>query len=164
MSELGIDHFINETLAGEAKRNALDFIAYLRADELLFERCLYGFWEDKLYWVVKYKDETICQIFVNGYKEGDWVVWSDDSGSNSFFDFSLDEYIKEVAWKNVGYCGSGGCCRDMGTRKVIFGKAFDNVCLAILRFDNPNAEAVTCLKKMVEVRKADIMNNIQSII
>jgi aminoglycoside 6-adenylyltransferase len=156
MSEQSIEYFINETLAGEARKNAHDFIAYLRADGLSFERCLYGFWEDKLYWVVKYKNEVVCQVFINGYEAGHWVVWSDDSGDNSFSDFPLDEDIKEVVWRNVGFCGGGGCCRDMGTRKVVFGKVFDNVCLTVLRFDNPNAEAVACMKKMVEIRKAKI--------
>ncbi|MCL2189957.1 MAG: hypothetical protein FWC16_13350 [Defluviitaleaceae bacterium] len=161
MSEQSIDYFINETLTREAQKNALNFTAYLRTDGLLFERCLYGFWEDKLYWIVKYKGETVCQIFVNGYEEGGWVVWSDDSGINSFKDFPLDEHTKEIAWMNVGFCGKGGCCNEMGTRQLVFGKEYENVCLAILRFDNPNAEAVACLKKMVEIRKADIVRNIQ---
>jgi len=164
MSEQSIEHFINETLAGEAQRNALNFTAYLRADNLLFERCLYGFWEDKLFWAVKYKGETVCQIFINGYEEGHWVVWSDDSNTNPFSDFPLDEQTKEIAWKNIDFCESGGCCNDnMGKRKVIFGKEFDNVCIAILRFNNPNAEAVECLKKMVQIRKTDILRNVQSI-
>jgi hypothetical protein len=161
MPEQEIEYFISKTLMGEAQNNALGFTAYLRANALLFERCLNGFWEDKLYWVVKYKDETVCQIFVNGYEEGHWVVWSDDSGANPFSDSPLDEQTKEVAWKNVGHCGGGGCCRDTGTRKVIFGKEFDNVCLAILRFDNPNADAVECMKKIVEIRKNDIHENVQ---
>jgi len=161
MPEQGIEYFISKTLMGETQKNALSFTAYLKANVLLFERCLNGFWEDKLYWVVKYKDETVCQIFVNGYEEGNWVVWSDDSGTNPFSNSLLDEQTKEVAWKNVGHCGGGGCCRDVGTRKVIFGKEFDNVCLAILRFDNPNADAVECMKKIVEIRKNDILENVQ---
>ena len=156
-----IEQFINETLTGEAQRNALDFTTYLTESELLFERCLNGFWEDKLYWIVKYKDKTVCQIFINGYEKGDWVVWSDDSGSNPFNEFPLGEHTKDIAWKNVGFCGGGGCCRDMGTRKVIFGKEFDNVCFTTLRFDNPNTEAVDCMKKMVEIRKTDILSNVQ---
>jgi hypothetical protein len=76
----------------------------------------------------------------------------------------LDEQTKKIAWKNIDFCLSGGCCNDnMGKRKVIFGKEFDNVCIAILRFNNPNAEAVECLKKMVEIRKTDILRDVQSI-
>jgi hypothetical protein len=156
--EHNIEHFINETLVGDTQRNALDFTAYLKTGGLLFERNRNGFWEDKLYWTVKYKDKTVCQIYINGYEKGDWVVWSDDSGSNPFRDYPLDEPAKKVAWENVGLCGNGGCCRDRGTRKVIFGKEFDNVCLTVLRFDNPNTEALDCMKKMVEIRKIDINN------
>ena len=63
---------------------------------------------------MKYNDETVCQIFVNGYEKGHWVVWSDDSGSSPFSAFPLDEHTKETIWKNVGFCRNGGCCRDMG--------------------------------------------------
>jgi hypothetical protein len=156
MTELKIEQYITEYLSGGTLANALDFTAFLRAFGMVFERCRNGYWEDKLYWTVKYKNETVFQIFVNGYESGQWVVWSDDSGVNWFANEPLDERAKEIAWANVGFCGKGGCCRDMGTRKIIFGRAFDDVCLTALRFDNPNADAVDCMKKISAIRKSII--------
>ena len=160
MAEKEIENYIGEFLTENSQINALNFSEYLRANEMLFERCRNGYWEDKLYWTVKYKSQTVFQILINGYEEGHWVVWSDDSGSDWFRDFPLDEYIKETAWNNVGFCGKGGCCRNMGTRRMIFGREFDNVCIAALRFNNPGAEALECMKRMSEIRKNDILKNV----
>jgi hypothetical protein len=87
------------------------------------------------------------------------MIWSDDSGKVDWFaDSPLDEHTKEVAWANVDFCGHcGGSCGG-GFHKKIFGKEFDNVCNTTFRFDNPNAEAVECAKRLVELRKNDIQS------
>jgi hypothetical protein len=162
MPEQKIENFIDEVLTRETQKNALELVAYLRASEMLFER-VKGYWENQLYWIIKYKDESVCFILINGFgteeKFAPWTIWSDDSGSNWFEDFSLDEHIKEIAWKNVDICGNCGSC-DGGTHKSIFGKEFNNVCGTTMRFINPDFEAVECVKKMVEIRKNDILKNI----
>ena len=89
-----------------------------------------------------------------------WTIWSDDSDSNWFEDFPLDDHAKEIAWKNVDICGNcGGCDNPGGSRKTIFGKEFNNVCRTTMRFINPDIEALECVKKMVEIRKNDIHGN-----
>lgn len=85
-----------------------------------------------------------------------WIIWSDDSGSDWFSVCALDEQLKEIAWSNVDFCGNCGSCGG-GTHKTIFGKAFDNVCRNTFRFDNPNAETLECVKKLVKMRKDDII-------
>jgi hypothetical protein len=123
-----------------------------------------GYWKDKLYWCVNYKGESVCYILIYSTASAEdskepWVVWSDDSGSDWFANSQLDEQSKEFAWGNVDICGNtvvacGGC---MGRkRKQIFGKEFDTVCGITFRFNNPNAEAVECLMKLAELRKADV--------
>lgn len=160
MSEEIIENHIVDVLTGEAQRNALDFIAFLRANEMQFERGK-GYWEDKLYWIIKQKDKYVCFILINsgGNKnepEG-WIVWSDDSDSNWFEDIQLDGRIKEIAWRHIDTCGNcGGCDKPGGSHKTIFGKAFDNVCITTFRFDNPDYEAVECIKKLVGLRRKDI--------
>ena len=47
MPEQEIEDFIGEILTGDAQKNALEFAAYLRASEMLFERGT-GYWEGKL--------------------------------------------------------------------------------------------------------------------
>ena len=160
MPEQRIENLIGEVLTGDAQKNALEFFAYLRASEMLFEKGK-GYWEDKLYWGIKYRDESICYILINGSEEKaePWIIWSDDSDSNWFGDFPLDEHMKEIAWENVDVCANCGYCGS-GTRKTIFGKEFNNVCRTTMRFINPDVEALECVKKMVEIRKNDILGNI----
>jgi hypothetical protein len=155
-----IENSILEFLIGDTQKNALDFFVYLRENGMLFERGK-GYWKSKLYWIIMYKDEYVCFILINGSEEKTepWIVWSDDSGSNWFEDFPLDEHIKEAAWKNVDFCAKCGSCNG-GTRKTIFGKEFDKICRTTFKFINPNVSVLKCLKKMVEIRKIDILGNI----
>ena len=160
MPEQKIEDFIGEVLTGEDQKNALEFAAYLKASEMQFERGG-GYWEGKLYWGISYKDESVCYILIGSEEKpgpGPWIIWSDDSGSNWFADFPLDEHMKEIAWKNVDMCGNcGGCSNPGGTRKTIFGKEFNNVCRTTMRFTNPDTETLEFIKKMVEIRKNDIL-------
>ena len=83
-----------------------------------------GYWEDKFYWMIKYKDEYVCFILINcgGDKTEPvgWIIWSDDSGSNWFEDIPLDERTKEIAWKHIYICGNcGGCKKPGGSYKTI---------------------------------------------
>lgn len=157
-----IEAFISEILLEDAQKNALEFVTYLRANEMIFEKGI-GYWEDKHYWMIKYKNEYVCFILVNGYgsyrhqdePEG-WCIWLDDSGKEWFANSPLDKPMKEIAWRYVDFCANCGSCSG-GTNKTIFGKEFDKVCRTTFRFDNSNAEAVECAKKLVELRKRDII-------
>lgn len=161
MSEPRIEHAINETLIGDTQRNALAFVAYLSTNEILSVRLATGYWEDKLYFVCSYRGKSVCYILINGYEEGSWVIWSDDSGSNWFEEFPLDEHTKEIAWRNVDVCTGGNCagCSNpgRGTRKTIFGKEINHVCGTAMKFINPDAETVECMKRIFEMRKNDIL-------
>jgi hypothetical protein len=169
MSEQKIEDFIGEVLTGDAQKLALDFVACLRAQEMQFERGT-GYWEDKRYWTIKYKDEYVCFILVNGYgsvrhqdePEG-WIIWSDDSGKVDWFaDSPLDEHTKEIAWANVDFCGHcGGSC-DGGFHKTIFGNEYDNVCNTTFRFDNPDEDVLGCVIKLFELRENGIQRQIDT--
>ncbi len=157
MPEQQIEDFIGDVLTGDAQANAHTFVAYLRANGMQFERGK-GYWENKLYWLVTYKNEYVCFVLLNdaGEKDSPWIIWSDDSGSCWFEDAPLDERTKEIAWQNIDFCANCGSNCSLGTRKTVFGKAFDHVCRTTLRFDNPDAEALACAMKMAELRKNDI--------
>ena len=166
MLEPKIENVICETLTDDAQINALHFVKYLRTNDVVFERGK-GYWEDKPYWMITYKDEYVCFIFIHGSPvkyidepEG-WILWSDDSDLNWYADAPIGERAKEIAWENVDICGkcspSSPCYS--GSRKTIFGKEFDNVCRTTFRFDNPDSEAVECVKKLLELRKNDIEKN-----
>ena len=165
MSKQIMEDFIGEVLTGDAQKNALEFAIYLRANDMLFKKGK-NYWEDKLYWAIKFKDEIVCYILIGyeenpGEKSDSWIVWCDDSNSDWFNgDFPLDEHIKKFAWKNVEICGKCGSCTEYGKDKTIFEKEFDNVCGTNMRFEIPNAEEVESMKKIFEIRKNYIHKNI----
>ena len=149
--------FVNLTLNGDAQKNAGDFFEYLAAGGLQLERGG-GYWADKLYWMVKYENTYICFVLIDDGSdktepEG-WVVWTDEWDFSSPEALSLDAHTKETAWRHIDICGKcGGCSSPGGSRKTVLGKAFDNVCITTFRFDNPDAETVACIKRLVELRK-----------
>lgn len=163
MLEQKIEDVIGEVLTGDTQKNALEFVTYLRTNEMLFEREK-GYWEDKYYWGIKYNNKFVCFVLISSEDKTDpesWTIWSDDSGSNTFGDYQLDEHIKVILWKNVDICGNcGGCGNPGGSRKIIFGKEYNNVCVTAMRFTSPDAETMECVKKMVEIRKNDILKDI----
>lgn len=167
MPEQKIENMIDEVLIGDAQKNALAFTAYLQANDLAFEQAKDGYWKDKPYWL-KYKDKAVCYVFIHGSPakyigepEG-WIVWTDDSGSNCFADDQADEQTKEIAWEHIDVCGN--CSPNSpcfgGSSKTIFGKSFDHVCRTTMIFVNPDTKALECLKKLLEIRKEDILSPI----
>jgi hypothetical protein len=152
-----IENFIATTLSDDVQHNALNFVQFLRSHEMQFERGK-GYWEDKFYWLIKFRGEYVCFVLIDGIAEcgQPWVIWTDDSGSNWYETLHLDEHTREIAWANIDFCGNCGNC-DGGKPKTIFGKTFENVCRTTFRFDNPDSEAVECAKQLVELRKADIL-------
>ena len=167
MPEQLMEQVIHTVLTGDARKNALEFVAHLRANDLLLERVEDGYWKDKPYWRIQYKDASVCFVFIHGSParypgepEG-WMIWTDDSGSDWFADEPLDASLRETAWEHVDFCGQctpDGPCAG-GSRKTIFGKAFDHVCRTPMLFLNPDRKALDCVKKLVEIRKADILSN-----
>jgi hypothetical protein len=150
---------IRTILTDEAQALALDFVAYLRISGAEFERGG-GLWVDKFYWYVKYRNEFVGFIFINGYSDvGDttepegWIFWSDNYISDIFAEYKVDEHTKEIAYNHVdiGTCGGG-------IKVNVFGKEFYPVCNGTtFRFDNPNAEEIECVKKLIQIRIEDIM-------
>jgi len=157
MLKKSIEKAIKRNLRGENFKNALDFTAFLRANKMAFVR-EGGYWKDKLYWSVKYKDEYVCFILIGVEYPGEapdrWVIWAAHE-ANCFEDFPLDERMKEIAWANVDICGGCGHCAG-GARKMLFGREFDNVCLTSMSFSNPDAGTLAFMKKMVGIRRGDI--------
>lgn len=159
MSSQDIVCHINNSLAGGAKKNALDLVAYSESQGMQFELSTTDYWRDKQYWYIKYKNEFVGFILINGYSpvkdktepEG-WVFWSDNYISSVFADYPLDESFKEIAYKHVdiGTCGGGLTVN-------LFGQRFTPVCNGTtFRFDNPSLEELEVMKKLVDIRKLDI--------
>jgi hypothetical protein len=165
MSERKIEDYITEILMDDAQKNALTFVAFLRESEMQFKRGQ-GYWADHFYLMVKYRVEYVCFVLIED-SEGTgfpWTIWSDTSDlsdSQWYEHVALDEGTREIAWRNVDFCGKcspNSPCYE-GTRKIIFGKEFDAVCRTTFRFDNPDASELECAKKLIELRKNDILGD-----
>ena len=148
MGEKRIEDAFNEYFTGDTLKNALDFAEFFRANEMIYN----GDYE------IHYKGKLACYVDVPNDKSHTWRIWTVGDYSNEYAGFPIDECMKEVAWANVVKCGNcDDCDRDPGKTEVIFGREFTNVCNGTvnlaMRFNNPNAEALECAKKMLDMRK-----------
>ena len=165
MLEQKIERYIKDTLPGEVQKLALDFTAYLRTNGMLFERGK-DYWEDKLYFMTKYRDVYVCFILIGDSENtgSPWTIWSDISDSSDaqwYENTPVDRYTKKIAFQNVDFCGKcspNELCYG-GMRKTVFGTEFENVCRTTFRFNNPNVKTLECIKKLVDLRKDKICKN-----
>ena len=171
MSKKRIEDVICDVFIGDTQKNALDFIAFMRANEMPppdepeYENC----------WDIMLKNEVVCFVHLVSANEnntkaltifsdqvpGTWITWSDNENNGEYIDVPVDEHIKKIAWENVKNCSEdcGGDCKP-GRRKRVLGKEFDHLCASALLFENPDSEALECVKEMVLARKHDILKNV----
>ncbi len=157
MTELNIELDIHRELIPEEQEIALEFVRFLKDNHLEFHKDNGAYWKDKIYYWVKRDEDCVCFIAIKNPNETNnhWTVWSEDMSSEWLENDSVDDEVKESAWKHVDHCGHCGSCAG-GRYKVIFGKEFDDVCGCIFRIDNPKYEDLVFLKKMVELRVKEI--------
>ena len=147
MSNKKIEVMINDVLSGDAQKNALEFVAYLRRYEMSFE-------DNEFCWDIKYKDNIVCHIKIGSFNNepGHWIVWSADNFNNECADGLADEHIKDFAWAHVCFCGN---CNEecvQGRNATIFGKAFEKVCTsAFLMFPDPDTEVLTNVRVLLNI-------------
>lgn len=158
MDKRKIEYYISVELSLDDQKIALDFVDYLKNNEMEFVKDN-GFWKDKIYYIIKYNTKCVCFIAIKDpdEKDNNWTVWSDDMVSISMKDYPIEKGLKEMAWKHIDGCCNCGSCGG-GRHKVIFGKEFDKVCGCTFRIDNPNSEDLQFMKMMVEIRKNEILN------
>ena len=150
-----IEEYIKENLIGEAQAIALEFVAFLRSNNIEFYKDKGFYWKDKIYYWLKFKNECVAFIAIKDLDEPEnlWTVWSDES--KLYEDYKVSEEIKTIAWKNIDFCGDCGSCSG-GKSKKVFGKTFDRVCGCTFRIDNPTAKDIPFLEKLVEIKIRDI--------
>jgi len=101
-----------------------------------------------------------CIGHMNFTNVGIWIDTCDFGGSTS-----ADDVLKETAWAHVRICehfiSDGkqcGCGRQPGFNRMIFGKAYENLCFAHLEFMNPDVEALENIKKLMILLKQNKSN------
>ncbi|MCL2701542.1 MAG: hypothetical protein FWE88_07595 [Phycisphaerae bacterium] len=169
MSKKKIEDVANDVLKDDAQRNALEFIAYLRANEVTLNDSDNGFWD------ATYKGEGLCVINIATYDDHSsfdtfikdlpnaWKMCSDGKKSDECSAFFADERTKEIIWANIRphdpTCH--GACRP-GSRRIILGKVFENLCSSALGIYGPDAETVNCMKKIVNGLQSDILQKVSA--
>lgn len=153
MDKNNIENYIRNNLPIEIQGTALDFILYLKANDVLFYKDNSDCWKDKAYYWCKYKDACVCFISINDPDEPQnlWTVWTDDIKTEWLDKYDVDDEIKELAWKHVDRCVHCGSCGG-GKHKVIIGREFKAVCGCTFRVDNPNSDDLFFLRKIIEIR------------
>ena len=150
MATRKIEDMIHAKLSDEVQKNALEFINYLAEDVSL---------EDEDWcWKAKYKGETVFHFRIGGFQdEPNWLAWS--AIAVDYSDTEIDEQSQKIAWENICTCGNCGSDCAPGRRAIIFGKEFENCCTSSLMFINPNGDSLECLKKLIDIRKSNLLSS-----
>ena len=156
-----LEDVINEKLTGDTRKNALDFVAHLRAGDESgnFSICYDTQWGENI-WLAKKKGKIVCYINVFPSHSPDfWMQVLIHGNLGEHAAMPVDEHIKEFAWANMTSCGDCGAkCGAEKRRRIVFGKEFDRVCSDTLWLNNPDAATFDCIKIITDIRKNDIRN------
>jgi len=157
MPENQIENVINAKLTGDAQKNALDLIAFMRESGFSFK----GFNAGKeIRWDPIYKGKGIgCMAVAEepmlkaGVSIALWLGldWRCDDTATT------DNELKEFAWAHVVNCPQGQCkpphCENSKNHWSIFGKEYESVCHAPLAFFSLDGEALGNIKKLLQMSK-----------
>jgi len=146
-----IEDKLKNTLSGDALKNALDFVAFLRASGFTLEKNRFF-----------YMSVPTCLLlwfdhpdFPTGY----WGIY--DCPICEYDGIPLDESLKEFARANVRICKGKCGCLDWprGGNQTVFGKEFNGACNSVIVFHDPDTHAVEKVKKLMEYWKLIINEN-----
>ena len=159
-----IEDVIREKLTGETQQNALNYVAFLKAngitpdepetfDAAAHTQCFFGS-----------DNGSICILGIGHYplKWGFSTCggWDNVLFRSEYQDFPVDEKVKEFAWAHACTCrnfkSNGkqcGCGFQPGRRISMFGKDFYHACHGGLDISNPDGDTLESAKKFTVVLK-----------
>ena len=154
-----IEDVIGDFLEGDRLKSALDFITFLRDNNMNPRWASGNAWR-----VTGKKSKPICRIDLGGLqhpwskylKAGDWAITELEGLERKYFDeFISSDEMKDFIWSNIKPCNR--CC-SCGPRCWTYaGKEFAECCG--LRIINPDTKGLELAKKIVEANKLFIYNN-----
>lgn len=155
MSDL-IEDCLKENLSAEEYIISLKLIAFCKGNGLEFVKDN-AYWKDKNYFYVKNKENCVLYISIKDPDEPEnrWTIWTDDIGDDLLNRLVVDDTLKEIAWQRIDHCGSCGSCGG-GRHKIFFGNEFNDVCGCTFRFDNPNADDLMLIEKVIKMQICDM--------
>lgn len=144
-----IEDVIGDFLEGDALQSAMDFVAFLRANNMKPR------WSSANNWrVTGKKSKPICSICLGGAKgawmrylnPGDWSILSLEGMGRQYLDvFAACDEMKAFVWAGVKPCTR--CCSCGPRSRTYIGKDFDECCG--LNIKNPNGRELELAKKIV---------------
>jgi len=142
-----IEEEIKNALSGDVLKNALDFVDFLKANDFSPERS-----DEHGGWDIICKGRNIVFAKVIGDENVFAIVFSacDFDGGGL-----ADDDLKEFAWAHVTVCptGCGGTtiCEMSQKRVAIFGKEYENVCIAPLECFNLDTHELKKAQKLMQM-------------
>jgi len=140
-----IEEIVSDYLDGDALGNAMDFFAWLRANKMT---PTFG---SKSKIGISYTTR-VCYIKLF---HGSWYIWPAGKKGVYANDFLVCEELSERVSASLAPCKGCGhqCNSGLGFTKTVCGKEFEHLCgCCPVRFHNPDAEALTIIKNVIEKR------------
>ena len=148
-----IEEIINISLKNDNKKNALEFVAFVKSFRMTPQ------WASANSWAVIYKSKRVCYIKVSDNAPGDgfWCVRPTIEYDDDLAAFCKKENLENIILKSVHFCHACGKCAP-GKRVIFFGKELDNVCCAPIDFEfhNPDSAVMDCAKKLIVFKRSSI--------
>jgi len=145
-----VEDAITQKLTGEAQKNALDLVAFLRANEMALDSNN----DDGEGWAVGgVVGDSAGFMLVNGSPQfpGPWTLWF----NSCEFDGPVDDELMETVWAHASPCGKchAGWADCGGGDRTIFGRDFDRLCHSPLMFTDPDGKTLESVKKLLLMSK-----------
>jgi len=145
-----IEDEILSHLENELKESALEFVAYLNANQMTPRR-----WFGPGFWIIPFEGNNLFGIHLYGFNSGNdsngWVFWFFSGDYNGSTDDELIKFTQEHA----GHCVKcSGECERQGESLAIFGKEYTNMCYQFpVRIEDPDDETLEKIKKLIDFWK-----------
>ena len=139
----------------DTRKSIAKFFTYLEENEMIINGTHEMSWYD-----VNYKGKRVCRLSLDE-ECVNFLISIVGDYHTEYRDIPINEHMKQIAWENVTSCYNWVCSNSnkcgMGRTKMIFNKKFDNVCRYVMTFSDINIENLECVKKLLEMRKNDIL-------
>jgi len=146
-----IEDVIGLFLEGDTLKIAMDFIAFLRENDMNLR------WHSANNWDVTGKKAKGINIVLGGTKRawhshlaiGDWQIGVSGLENKSLDELNFCDEMKAFVWDNVKPCER--CCSCGPRRRTYAGKQFDESCG--LNIKNPDAKGLEMTQKLILARR-----------
>jgi len=155
-----IEEIIPEIITnGDIRKNILDFVAYLRTNNMSFR------WSGVNTWKAYIKSKCICRVALgkivwSGKNSDFWWVVLSLTNLNEYKESITDSRVQKIIRDNIKYCNKCSGCTP-GIEMTIAGIELKNICrdLSVVICD-PDEEVLNGIKTLLELEQQARMENI----